>query len=119
MLLHAHPAAPRTALVLEFELPASAYATMLLRELLGRPLDRAEQKRRSKAALAGPALSGAASRGADAAFDAELLQAVADAVPSAAAKAAEEKAEALLAFRSRSPDDNGEYVPRNLRAFGL
>ena len=50
---------------------------------------------------------------------AELLEAVADAVPSAAAKAAEEKAEALLASRSRSPDDNGEYVPRSLRRFGL
>ena len=43
---------PRLAWKLSFRLPCSAYATCLLRELLQRPIDAAEQKRESKAALA-------------------------------------------------------------------
>ena len=44
----------RLAWRVRFELPASAYATCLVRELLGQPLEAHDHKRRSKAALSGP-----------------------------------------------------------------
>ena len=57
---HANPPTPeplrkegggRVALRLTFELAASSYATMLVRELLRQPLEPSDQKQRSKAAL--------------------------------------------------------------------